>query len=273
MALAEFIVLFREVFEISLAIGIMLSYLHKTKNARFSGHIYLGVALAVAASFASAWGFEAFAGGFARNEALFEGITLVAACALVTWLILWMFAQKNMARKIEDGLQVKIGRRETVGLVAFAFVSVFREGIEIVLFLFGIRVASGKISLAWAAAGMAAALALSYAFFRHAIRLDMKAFFAYTSVILVLLAAGLLSQGVHELQEAKVVPTSVEHIYEITPPLNPDGSYPLFHEKGAAGSVLKGLVGYDTAPSLEQAAAYAAYLGFVYLSYRRIPKA
>lgn len=273
MALAEFIVLFRETFEIALVVGIMLAYLYKTKNYRFSSFIYLGAALALAASLGAAWGFETLAGGFEQNEALFEGITLVAACALVTWLILWMFAQRNVARKIEEGLRVKIGHRERAGLAAFAFIAVFREGIEIVLFLFGIQISSGGLSLAAAAAGAAAALALAYAFFRRAIRLDMRAFFTYTSAILVLLAAGLLSQGVHELQEAKAIPTSVERIYDITPPLSADGSYPLLHEKGAIGSLLKGLVGYDTAPSLEQAAAYIAYLGFVYLSYRRIPKA
>lgn len=270
MALAEFIVMFREAFEIALILGIMLTYLYRTKNGKYSSFVYAGAALAVIASVAAAAAFEFLAGGFEKNEALFEGITLVVASVLVTWLILWMFSQKNIAKDIERGVQVKISHHERMGLAAFAFVAVFREGVEIVIFLGGIAISAGGLNLASAAIGLLAAAALSYAFFSHAVRLNLKAFFLATSALLVLLAAGLLSQGVHELQEARVLPTSIEHIYNITPPLDANGSYPLMHERGLVGGLLKGLVGYDTSPSLEQAIAYAAYLAVVALAYRRI---
>jgi len=270
MAIAEFIVAFREVFEIAFIVGIMLAYLYKTKNTRLSGTVYLGVFLAVAGSLLAALGFELLAGGFEAAEALFEGITLVISSLFVTWLILWMLWQKNVVRGIERGLEVSIGKNERLGLLAFSFMAVFREGVEIVLFLGGIAIASGGLNLVSAAGGGVAALAFAYAVFRHLVKLDLKKFFTATSAILILLAAGLLSQGVHELQEAKVLPTSIDKIYDITPPLNPDGTYPLLHEKGALGSLLKGLVGYDTAPSLEQAVAYVLYLGAAYLAYRHI---
>ncbi len=269
MALAEFIVLFREVFEIALVIGIMLAYLHKTKNSKHFGSIFLGAALAAIASLLAAAAFSFAAGGFEKNEALFEGMVLVSSSILVTWLLLWMFGQKNLVKGIERGLKVNIGHKEEAGLVVFSFIAVFREGAELVLFLWGILASTGAINLAGAFSGGALALLLAYAFFRHAVKLDLRSFFTHTSVLLVLLAAGLLSQGVHELQEARVLPTTIEHIYDITPAANADGSYPLLHEKGAIGSLLKGLVGFDTAPSLEQAAAYLAYLGSVYLIYNR----
>jgi high-affinity iron transporter len=273
MALAESIVAFREVFEIALVVGIMLAYLHKTKNWKYAKFVYAGVALAVVASLAAGWGFGFLREAYESNEELFEGVTLVLASALVTWLILWMFAQKNFAKSLERGVQAKIGQKEKMGLVVFAFISVFREGIELVIFLGGIAISTGTLNAAAVAVGGIAAIGLSFAIFRKMMRLSLGTFFLYTSAILVLLAAGLLSQGVHELQEAKVLPTSIERIYNITPAQNADGSYPLMHEKGAVGGLLKGLAGYDTAPSLEQAAAYVLYLTAVFAAYRRVSKA
>ncbi len=270
MALAEFIVMFREVFEISMVVGIMLAYLHKTKNGKHASWVYYGAALAVIGSMLAAVAFEALAGGFEANEPLFEGITLIAACALVTWLLLWMFSQKNIAKNLEAGVQSRLSQHHKIGLATFAFVSVFREGVEIVLFLGGIAISTGALSIVAIIAGAAAAIVLSWALFRHLVKLDLQTFFIWTSALLVLLAAGLLSQGVHELQEIGALPTSIEHVYNITPPQNADGSYPFMHEKGAAGALLKGLIGYATSPSLEQLIAYFGYLALVYAAYLKL---
>ena len=272
MALAEFVVAFREVFEIALVLGIMLAYLGKTKGARHAKFVYLGALVAVAASIGAAYAFESLAGGFEANEAIFEGITLVLAAVLVTWLNFWMVGQANVRKGIERGVSRHAASGAWLSLAAFSFIAVFREGVEMVLFLNGIAITTGTLSLAWAAAGGVAAVLLSYAVLRQLVKLDMKKFFLATSVMLAVLAAGLLSQGVHELQEAAVIPTSIEHVYNITPPLNADGSYPLMHEKGAIGGILKGLFGYDTAPSLEQVLAYFGYLAGVYIAYRRVSR-
>jgi len=272
MALAEFVVAFREVFEIALVLGIMLAYLSKTKSAKQGKAVYLGALVAVAASIGAAYAFEALAGGFEAHEEIFEGITLVLAAILVTWLNFWMVGQANVRKGIESSVGRHAASGAWLSLAAFSFIAVFREGVEIVLFLNGIAITTGALSLAWAAAGGIAAVLLSYAVLRQLVKLDMKKFFLATSVMLAVLAAGLLSQGVHELQDAKVIPTGIEHIYDITPALNADGSYPLLHEKGAVGGMLKGLVGYDTAPSLEQVLAYFGYFAAVYIAYRRISR-
>lgn len=272
MALAEFIVTFREVFEIALIVGIMLAYLRRTRNWKYRSMVWLGAGAAVLGSVLAAFAFEAIGGGFESNEALFEGVTLVLASLLVSALILWVLAHRNIAGEIEKGLAANLGRREKIGLALFAFVSVFREGVELVLFLGGIEISSGALNFAGVIAGGAAAILLSYAFFRRVVSLDMRKFFLVTSVLLVVLAAGLLSQGVHELQDAGIIPVSIERVYDITPPMNADGSYPLLHEKGAIGALLKGMVGYDTAPSLEQAAAYILYLILVFAACKKISR-
>ncbi len=270
MALAEFIVTFREFFEIFLVVGIMAAYLQKSGNSRYLKFVAAGAALAATASVAVAWAFGFAASAFEEHEALFEGVTLVLAAVLVTWLILWMFRQRNLAKHVEAGLKQKIDVGEEIGVAALAFVAVFREGIEIVLFLNGISLSTGAISAAWAFGGALAASVLAYLVFKSFVRLDFKTFFLATSTILVLLAAGLLSQGVHELEEAGVLPPLIEHVYDVTPELNADGSYSIMHEKGAGGSVLKGLFGYDTNPSAMQLIAYFGYLALVYLAYKKV---
>jgi len=272
LGLAEFVVMFREVFEICLVVAIILACLYKAKKQRYAPAIYAGVALALIASVGAAGAFELVAGGFEKNEPLFEGATMVLASVLVTWLVLWMLSKKDFSGEIRHGISKRLENGTKLSLLAFSFVAVFREGVEIVLFLGGIAAGSGGLDVFSALAGGLAALVLAYAIVRQMVKLELGRFFLATAVILVLLAAGMLSQGVHELQEAGVLPTSVEHIYDITPPINPDGTYPLMHEQGVVGGMLKSLVGYATAPSLEQAIAYIGYLALVCLAYAAMKK-
>lgn len=271
MALAEFTVAFREWFEISLIIGIMLAYLHKSGRRALNRYVWAGAGLAALASVAAAYAFEALAGGFARYEAAFEGITLLAAAVLVSWLIIWMFGQRNVREGIQKGMEKGLhSNREAMGVLAFAFVAVLREGIEMVLFFYGIRLVSGGLSVLGALAGAALALGLAWAVFRSLLRLDLSLFFRATGVILLLMAGGLVSQGVHELQEAGWIPTSIEHVYDLNPPAPDNGPYPLFHEKGVGGTLLRTTVGMDFAPSLEQLMAHLGYFGLMVLAYQKI---
>lgn len=273
MAVAEFIVSFREFFEISLLIGIMLAYLRKADKPQYVPSVWTGAAVAAAASVAVALLLNALRMDFDSYEMLFEGATLILAAVLVTWFIFWMFGQKHIARQIETGMRHEVELGAKAGVAVFSFIAVFREGMETVLFLEGINIETGKLSLLGVLVGALAAIALAYLVFRHIVRLDLKSFFNATSVILILLAAGLVSQGVHELNEAGVMPTIVEHAWDFTPSLHSDGTYPALHPQGEAGSILRGLTGYDTAPSLMQVIAYWAYLVLVLAMYRRIETA
>lgn len=122
------------------------------------------------------------------------------------------------------------------------------------------------------AAGVAVVVLLSIVMFKGIYRLDVSRFFRYTCVLLILFSAGLIALGVHEFNEAGIIPPVVEHVWDINPPKNPDGSYPLLHENGVVGSSLKSLIGYNANPSLTEVLAYIAYwiiIGFyVYRTYR-----
>ncbi|MDO8554851.1 MAG: FTR1 family protein [Candidatus Micrarchaeota archaeon] len=264
MGLAEFIVMFRESLEIAFVVGIMLAYLHKTKNQELEKHIHLGVASGVVASLILAYLFQFIKGGFEANEPLFEGLFMVFTTVLVTWMILWMLQQKKFVEKIQGAMKVKLEKKETFGLFMIAFIATLREGVEAVLFMFGIYLNSGVISLGAGLLGVAFAVVIGILMFEYAVKFNIGTFFKVTTIILILLAAGLFSQGLHELQEAEVLPIWNEHVYDLNIPKTD-----IFGEKGLIGSVLKGLIGYDTAPSDLQVLGYLGYLGVVYALYKR----
>ncbi|MBI2079502.1 FTR1 family protein [Candidatus Micrarchaeota archaeon] len=266
--LAEFIVMFREALEVAFVIGIVLAYLHQTKKQEYEKHVHLGLGAGIVASLVLAYLFQFVQGGFEANEELFEGVFMVITATLVTWLVLWIMAHKNIAQELRKEVQQKLDQREAIGLFILVFFAVLREGIEAVLFMAGILINTGGISILGGLLGLVAAVVVGVLIFEYSMKFNIGLFFKVTTILLVLLAAGLFSQGIHELQEAKIIPTYIEHVYDINPPKNPDGSYPLLHEKGAIGGIFKGLIGYDGNASEFQILGYFAYVAAVYVIYR-----
>jgi high-affinity iron transporter len=149
------------------------------------------------------------------------------------------------------------------------FVAILREGIETVIFLGSASFTSADNTMIGAVAGIVVAIIAGYAIFVGAMNVNLKQFFTLTSLLLILFAAGLVAYGVHELQEAGVIPIVIEHVWDLNPPLHADGSYPLFHENGHIGSLLKGLFGYNGNPSLIEVVSYLGYLGLVVVLWRK----
>ena len=103
-------------------------------------------------------------------------------------------------------------------------------------------------------------------------RLDFSKFFRYTSILLILFSAGLIATAVNDLNEAGIIPPVIDHVWNLNPPQNPDGSYPLLHENGLIGSSLKSLFGYHPDPSLTQVVAYISYWAIIGWSVLRTSK-
>lgn len=264
MVLAEFIVLFREALEVAFVVGIILAYLHKTKNEEYEKHVWLGVATGVFISILLAYAFGFSEEIFEQSEELFEGVFMVVTALFVTWLVVWIAQQKKVVESLQRDVQKRIEQGSPFGLFLLATVATFREGVEAVLFLAGISLTTGGISILGALLGIAAAIVVGVLVFEYAMRFNINLFFKATTAILVLLAAGLFSQGLHELQEAHILPVWVEHVYEL-----PFQKTDLLGEKGAVGSVLKGLLGYDTNPSDLQVIGYLLYVAGVYAYYKK----
>ncbi len=231
--LASFLITFREALEAALIIGIIAAYIAKIGRKDLNRYIYEGIIGAMLASVGIALVFKAVYGELeGATEQLFEGGAALTAAAVLTYMIFWM-AQNS--KKIKGELQEKID----------------------------ISISKGQ---------MLGIAALSFVMFKGMYRLDVSSFFKYTSILLILFSAGMVATGVHELNEAGIIPSVIEHVWDLNPPMNPDGSYPLLHEKGLIGSSLKSLLGYHAGPSLTMIIAYIGYwiiIGlFVYRTYK-----
>jgi high-affinity iron transporter len=264
--IAALLIGLREGLEAALIVGIVLSTL-KRMGYRRQATVWGGVAAAVVVSLVAGAALQALGIAFeGRGEQLFEGFAMLLAAGVLTWMIFWM---QRQGRSIRAELEADV-RRAVLGgsrwaLFVLAFVVVVREGIETALFLTAAAFsATSAQTLIGAGLGLVAAVALGYAIFAVGTRLDVRVFFRVTSVLLILFAAGLVAHGVHELQEAGVLPVIVEHVWDVNPILD---------ESSTLGSILKSLFGYNGNPSLLEVASYVAYylvMGLVIGLQRRV---
>ncbi|OGY47221.1 MAG: hypothetical protein A3J62_03460 [Candidatus Buchananbacteria bacterium RIFCSPHIGHO2_02_FULL_38_8] len=265
----SFIITFRETLEAALIVGVILSYLFKIRQIKYNNIVYVGIGSAIVASIIGAIIFNNLAGGFTgRAEEIFEGVTMLVGAVLLTTMIIWMMKQKQMMVKLEDKVATEIGEAHKFGIFSLVFIAVLREGVETVIFLEAANFVSSGNNLVGALAGIIAAIFVGYLMFVAARRINIKKFFNVTSILLILFAAGLIAHGIHEFEEAGVIPIVIDHVWDINPTLNPDGSYPFFHEKGYGGSILTGLFGYNGDPSLIEVFSYIVYIVIVLILWK-----
>lgn len=251
--IASFLITLREGIEAALVVAIMLSYLARVGAKAYARPMYLGIILGIAASVAVAGLFELVALEFEGSfEIVFEGSTMLLAAAVLTTMIVWM---ARNSRAFSEDLKVKmeqaVGSRRSFGLAFLAFISVFREGVETVLFLGSASfTTTGVQLLIGGLLGLAAAALVGLAIIKYSVRLDLKTFFTVTGVLLILFAAGLVSHGLHEFVEAGVVPALVEHVWDTNWIVN---------DQSTLGNLLTALLGYSGTPSLIEILGYIAY--------------
>ncbi len=264
----NFLIAFREVLEMSLIVGIVLSYLNKTNQTKYNNVVYVGIGAGIVGSIIGALLFHELAGDFAgRSEQIFEGVTMLIGAGLLTSMIIWMRKQKNIAKHLEQKIEAHASNDHRLGLFLLVFISILREGIETVIFLSASSLVSADTKLIGVLSGIVAAIILGYLMFVTTVRIDLKKFFTVTSTLLILFAAGLVAHGVHELGEAHLIPELIEHVWDINPMVYADGTFPLLHEKGYIGQLLTSLFGYNGNPSLMEVLSYIIYIGVAWLLY------
>lgn len=250
----SFLITLREGLEAALIIGIILAYLARLGQRRHFGTVWLGTAVAILISLGAGWIFFATAAEFTgRAEQLFEGLVSLLAVGVLTYMIFWMRKQAiNIKRELHARIDAALEKRSVLSLAALAFVAVLREGIETVLFMFALtRAVSPIFAVIGGILGLSLAVVLGYALYAGGRRLNLRTFFNVTGILIILIAAGLLAYGIHELNEAGIVPPVVEHVWDINFIIN---------EKSTVGSLLKSLFGYNANPSLTEAVGYVVYL-------------
>jgi len=263
----------REGVEAALIVSIILAYLAKTGNQRHFGKIWLGAGLAVALSIAVGVLLFVTIGGFDEPaEQIFEGFAMLIAAAVVTWMLFWMRrTSANIKGTLQAGVDRALVEGGIFGLAILAFTAVIREGIETALFLMGQATAAGtqaSSTLVGAIVGLTIAVAIGYGLYRGARVLNLRTFFSWTGIALVLIAAGLLSHGIHEFIEAGWITFGTSTAFDIRAIL-PHEAEPGNGALGVIGSILRALVGYTSTPEWITFAVWLAYIVVVLYLYTR----
>ena len=261
---SAFLITLREGLEAALIIGIILAYLARSDNRQAFKQVWLGTGLAVVASLIAGAVIFVVAGEFSgRAEEIFEGIAMFLAAGVLTWMIFWMRKQAVGIRgHLQGQVQSALAAGSSFGLLALTFIVVVREGVETALFLFATtRVEeSAALSAIGGILGLAVAIVIGYGLYRGASRLNLRMFFNVTSLLLIVFAAGLLAHGIHEFQEAGIIPTVVEHVWDVNHILS---------ENSGVGEFLKAIAGYNGNPSVIEVIGYGVYLATVLTLYLR----
>ncbi|MBZ0305138.1 MAG: FTR1 family protein [Anaerolineae bacterium] len=259
---ASLLIAFREGLEAALIVGIVLSYLNKMGHGAHKRYAWAGVLGAVLASVAVALGIQAVGAELEGTaEQLFEGTTMLLAVIVLTWMIFWMrYQARTLKSSLEGEIQSAVNTERKWGLAAVTFIAVFREGVETALFLSAAAFATdGASTFVGALLGLGLAVLVGYTVYASAVRLDMRQFFNVTSILMLVFAAGMLAHAVHEYQEAGLIPTFIEHVWNINPILD---------EHSPVGEILNALIGYNGNPSLLEVLSYIGYWGFALFGVR-----
>ena len=266
--LSTFIIALREGLEASLIVGILVAYILKSDRKNLLLPLWSGVAGAIAGSIGLGFILSRTSAELGdRAEKLFVGTTSFLAVALVTWMVFWM---KRTARSLKANLHGKVDsalRTGPLALAGAAFFAVIREGLETALFVYSNfkTVAHTRSSTLGLLLGFAVSFSLGYLIFKSAIKLDLGKFFRFTGVALVVVAAGVLSYGVHEFQELGWLPGAESYAWDVSK---------LIPSDSILGAALGGIVGFDNTTSWLQLGIWAIYLTTVigaYLSKPRTP--
>lgn len=274
------LITFREALEAAVIVTIMVTYLTKIGKKELNKYSYLGAGAAVILSLIIGIALQAIYGGLGEVAGqLFEGVASLTAVAVLTSMIFWMAKHsKEIKGELEGKIDQAITQGEVYSIAGLSFIAVAREGLETVLFLSATFVQDQIGTILGAIIGITIVLGISVLLMKGTVNLELGRFFKVTSILLLIFGAGLAGYGVHELIEAgegSGVDFGVlgEKPYDINPPVNPDGTYPLLHEKGIIGSILKALIGYDGNPEWLRIIVYLSYWivigAYLYNQYRR----
>ncbi|MFB9314190.1 iron uptake transporter permease EfeU [Nocardioides plantarum] len=258
---ANYLIGLREGLEAALVVTILVAYLVKTDRRELLPRIWFGVAVAVLVSlaFGAALTYGPRGLTFKTQELIGGGLSIVAV-GFVTWMIFWM---ARTARALGTELRGQIDRAADGGrwsLVVVAVLAVGREGLETALFLWaatqaGTREAVGSVAPTWeplvgAGLGLLTAVAIGVALYKGAIRINLTRFFTYTGGFLIIVAAGVLAYGVHDLQEADVLPGLDNLAFDVSDTVDPNSTI---------GTLLKGVFNFSPATTWLEAAAWLLY--------------
>ncbi|MFW0183251.1 iron uptake transporter permease EfeU [Rothia sp. CCM 9417] len=252
----NFLIGLREGLEAALIVGLLLAYVRKTGKSHLIPKIWMGVSLAVLVSlgFGALLTFGPRGLTFEAQEAIGGSLSIIAV-GFVTWMIFWM-AENSKQLSRELGQKIDLVQASTGAVVLLAALSVGREGLETALFIWAASqsVGNGATALIGALLGIALAVLLAWLIMRGALKLNLGIFFRYTGLFLIFIAAGVLAYGVHDLQEAGILPGLNSLAFDISHLIAPTS---------LLGTLLKAIFNFSPATTWLEAIAWCTYVGIV----------
>lgn len=256
--LGNFLIGLREGLEAALVVGILLAYIRKTKRTHLLIPMWLGVAVAViiSLSFGALLTFGPETLTFEAQEAIGGSLSIISV-GFVTWMIFWM---AENARLLSAELKEKLDAAQTSAwaVILLAALSVGREGLETTLFIWSATRTAGQEANATpmlgALVGILVAILMAWAMMRGMMRINLSRFFTITGAFLVIVAAGVLSYGIHDLQESGILPGLNNTAFE---------SYHYIDPSGFVGTLLKAVFNLSSTTTWLEAGAWVLYVGIV----------
>ena len=248
----------REGLEAALVVVILAAFLVKTNRRYALRYVWAGVAAAIVLSVAlgAVLTFGTSRLSFEQQE-LIGGTASIVAVGFVTAMVFWM---RTAARTISGELKGRLDKALDVGPWAVAlvgFLGVGREGLETAIFFYATTEAAGQSEiqpmLGWII-GLGGAVLLGIAIYKGAVKINLGKFFRYTGILLIVVAAGILAYGIHDLQEAGVLPGLNNLAFDVSAAIPPDSWY---------GTLLKGIFNFSPNTTWLQAVAWVLYVGIV----------
>jgi len=248
--LAIAILVFREVLEAALVVSVVFA---ATRGVPGREHwIGSGIAAGVLGSVAVALSAGVIADAAAgMGQELFNAVVLFAAVVMIAWHAIWMATHgRQLSLQLQAlGSEVSVGHRPLVALLLVVALAVLREGSEVVLFLFAqVAGGSGWVDIASGIAlGVAGGCAIGFALYFGLLRIPIRHFFTATNWLLLLLAAGMASQGARFLVQADLLPSLGPRLWDTSMVLS---------DRSLLGQTLHALIGYDARPAGVQVLFY-----------------
>lgn len=254
----------REGLEAALIVAIVLAYLNRIgRRDRFSA-VWLGAGAALVISVVTGVVLFLTVGeleGDARRLAFV--VVMLSAAALLTWMIFWMRRQaRGLKSELHSRVDVALAAGSIGALAGVVFFGVLREGVETAFFFLAAsnQSTSTVATIVGGAFGLLGGLALSYAFYRGSSWLDLRQFFAFSGGLILLFAAGLAARATSDLQILGAIPTFWYPIFDAS-------SVAVLSTENLPGQILRGLFGWDPAPSIEETLVWLGYVAVVGTAY------
>ena len=252
--LANYLIGLREGLEAALIVTILIAYVVKIGRRDVLPRLWAGVGLAVllALALGAILTFGTYGLSFAAQETI-GGLLSIIATGLVTWMVFWML---RTAKDLKGHLHGSIDKHLAgagMGIVLVAFLAVGREGIETALFIWAAVQATGQTTMPLLGAGLGilTAVGLGWLIYAGMLKINLSRFFTWTGAILIVVAAGVLSYGVHDLQEAGILPGLNSLAFNVSAVIPPDSWY---------GTLLKGTLNFSPATTWLEMFAWLAYI-------------